>query len=158
MTQPAPTGLVQWIKYSSQQWMEVCLHDIFWIGFKDTCTHFPSKRFVFPNTLYDGKLGNNSRFAQCRGRVILHNYLWFFHCTFVPSKTRQDRLMAGWPIDPSSVPSFHCFLVLPFEYPHIHKSALPHFTTGHWNQRWLAGDQCGDTYPTNNTILLINKY
>ena len=29
---------------------------------------------VSPYALYDGKLGNNSSFAQCFGRVILHNY------------------------------------------------------------------------------------
>ena len=46
----------------------------FWIGFKHTCTHFPSKPFVSPYTLYDGKLGNNTTFAQCFGRVKLHNY------------------------------------------------------------------------------------
>ena len=42
--------------------------------FKHTCTHFPSKPFVSPYTLYDGKLGNNTTFAQCFGRVKLHNY------------------------------------------------------------------------------------
>jgi len=54
--------------------MEVCWHDIFWIGFKHTSTHFPSKPFVSPYTLYDGKLGNNTSFAQCFGRVKVHNY------------------------------------------------------------------------------------
>ena len=27
-----------------------------------------------PYSLYDGKLGNNTTFAQCFGRVKLHNY------------------------------------------------------------------------------------
>ena len=44
------------------------------VGFKHTSTHFPSKPFVSPYTLYDGKLGNKTSFAQCFGRVKLHNY------------------------------------------------------------------------------------
>ena len=44
------------------------------VDWKHTCTHFPSKPFVSPYTLYDGKLENNSSFPRCCGRVNLHKY------------------------------------------------------------------------------------
>jgi len=101
MTQPAPTGdewgeaglnnfsAIHWVIIITpwcHQWIKYSLHEkwrfvditFFWIGFKHTSTHFPSKPFVSPYTLYDGKLGNNSSFAQCFGRAILHNYPTYY--------------------------------------------------------------------------------
>jgi len=41
-----------------------------------------------PYTLYDGKLGNNTTFAQCFGRVKLHNYRKGIRHLLIPSLSR----------------------------------------------------------------------